>query len=47
MSDEEMAHIIAFIWALTDTEFDKSIHAFVPSGLTPGGIIHGNKSEVQ
>ncbi len=47
MSDEEMADIIAFMRALTDTEFDKSIPAFVPSGLTPGGSIHGNKPEVR
>jgi cytochrome c peroxidase len=39
MSDDEMADIIAFLKALTDDSFDKTIPARVPSGLTPGGAI--------
>jgi cytochrome c peroxidase len=37
MSNGEMADIIAFLNALTDTSFDRTIPARVPSGLTPGG----------
>ena len=37
MSEGEMADIIAFLNALTDTAFDRTIPARVPSGLTPGG----------
>ena len=32
--------IIAFLGALNDDSFDKTIPAKVPSGLTPGGTIH-------
>jgi cytochrome c peroxidase len=39
MSDGEMADIIAFLNALTDTSFDRTIPARVPSGLPPGGLI--------
>jgi cytochrome c peroxidase len=39
MSDGEMADIIAFLSALTDTDFDRTIPARVPSGLPPGGLI--------
>jgi cytochrome c peroxidase len=39
MSDGEMADIIAFLNALTDTNFDRTIPARVPSGLPPGGLI--------
>ena len=39
MSDGEMADIIAFLNALTDTNFDRTIPARVPSGLPPGGRI--------
>jgi cytochrome c peroxidase len=39
MSDSEMADIIAFLNALTDTEFDRTIPVRVPSGLVPGGLI--------
>jgi cytochrome c peroxidase len=39
MSEGEMADIIAFLNALTDTNFDRTIPARVPSGLPPGGLI--------
>ena len=39
MSESEMADIIAFLNALTDTNFDRTIPARVPSGLPPGGLI--------
>jgi cytochrome c peroxidase len=39
MNDSEMADIIAFLNALTDTNFDRAIPARVPSGLPPGGRI--------
>lgn len=39
MSEREMADIIAFLNALTDTNFDRTIPARVPSGLPPGGLI--------
>jgi cytochrome c peroxidase len=35
-----MADIIAFLNALTDTNFDRTIPARVPSGLPAGGRIH-------
>jgi cytochrome c peroxidase len=34
-----MRDIIAFLEALTDPNFDRTIPAGVPSGLTPGGGI--------
>ena len=39
MSDGEMEDIIAFLNALTDSHFDRTIPARVPSGLPPGGLI--------
>ena len=39
MSDAEMADIVAFLNALSDTSFDRTIPARVPSGLPPGGRI--------
>ena len=39
MSATDMADIIAFLNALTDTNFDRTIPARVPSGLPPGGRI--------
>ena len=39
MSEGEMADIIAFLNALTDTNFDRTIPARVPSGLPVGGQI--------
>ena len=39
MSESEMADIIAFLNALTDTNFDRTIPSRVPSGLPPGGLI--------
>ncbi len=40
MSDQEMQDIVAFLGALTDEDFDKTIPTRVPSGLPPGGLIH-------
>jgi cytochrome c peroxidase len=40
MSDREMRDIIAFLQALTDSNFDRTIPARVPSGLPPGGRIN-------
>ena len=39
MNEREMADIVRFLEALTDPNFDRSIPARVPSGLTPGGLI--------
>jgi cytochrome c peroxidase len=39
MSDSEMRDIVAFLEALTDTAFDRTIPLRVPSGLPPGGLI--------
>jgi hypothetical protein len=39
MSEGEMEDIIAFLDALTDSSFDRTIPARVPSGLPPGGLI--------
>jgi cytochrome c peroxidase len=39
MSDQQMKDIVAFLEALTDTDFDTRIPARVPSGLMPGGLI--------
>jgi cytochrome c peroxidase len=39
MSESEMRDIIAFLNALTDTNFDRTIPGSVPSGLQPGGLI--------
>jgi cytochrome c peroxidase len=39
MSDQEMADIVAFLKALTDQNFDRTIPARVPSGLRPGGAL--------
>ena len=39
MSEGEMADIVAFLNALTDRNFDRTIPARVPSGLPPGGRI--------
>jgi cytochrome c peroxidase len=37
--DDEADAIIAFLGALNDDSFDKTIPSRVPSGLTPGGRI--------
>jgi cytochrome c peroxidase len=37
--DDEAGAIIAFLEALNDDSFDKTIPSSVPSGLTPGGRI--------
>jgi cytochrome c peroxidase len=39
MSTQEQRDIVAFLHALTDEVFDRTIPARVPSGLTPGGAI--------
>ena len=39
MSVPEMHEIAAFLEALTDEDFDKTVPARVPSGLPPGGLI--------
>ena len=39
MTVQEQEDIIAFLEALTDPDFDRTIPARVPSGLTPGGNI--------
>jgi cytochrome c peroxidase len=39
LSDAEMDKIVAFLHALTDTDFDKKIPESVPSGLKVGGEI--------
>jgi len=39
MRDDEIGDIIAFLEALTDPGFDRTIPARVPSGLPPGGNI--------
>ena len=38
MSESDMQDIIAFLQALTDPNFDRTIPAHVPSRLRPGGI---------
>jgi cytochrome c peroxidase len=43
MSDQEMADIIAFLHALTDEEFDRTIPERVPSGLPPGGAMSASR----
>ena len=37
MSEQEMQDIIAFLESLTDSTFDRTVPARVPSGLPPGG----------
>jgi cytochrome c peroxidase len=39
MSERDMADIVAFLGALTDPGFDRSVPERVPSGLPPGGAI--------
>ena len=39
MSEREMQDIVAFLESLTDSNFDRTIPARVPSGLPPGGFI--------
>jgi cytochrome c peroxidase len=39
MSVSEMHEIAAFLEALTDEDYDKTIPTSVPSGLPPGGLI--------
>jgi cytochrome c peroxidase len=42
MTDGEMRDIVAFLEALSDPGFDRTIPARVPSGLPPGGAIGGS-----
>ena len=44
MSEREMADIVAFLESLTDSNFDRTIPARVPSGLPPGGFIENQRS---
>ncbi len=39
MNEREMASIVAFLGALTDPDFDRTIPARVPSGLPPGRFV--------
>ena len=39
MSEQEMRDIVAFLEALTDERFDRTVPTRVPSGLPPGGLI--------
>jgi hypothetical protein len=39
MSEQEMEDIVAFMEALSDSNFDREIPRRVPSGLAPGGLI--------
>jgi len=39
MSASQMSDIVAFLKALTDENFDRTIPTMVPSGLQPGGMI--------
>ena len=41
MSESEMQDIVAFLESLTDSNFDKTVPARVPSGLPPGGLVEG------
>jgi len=41
MSPGEQRDIVAFLGSLTDRDFDRTIPAHVPSGLSPGGSIAG------
>jgi cytochrome c peroxidase len=47
MSEREMEDIIAFLEALTDTDFDRTIPARVPSGLPTGGLIQNSTGQLQ
>jgi cytochrome c peroxidase len=42
MSKREMQDIIVFLESLTDSSFDRTIPARVPSGLPPGGLIQSH-----
>lgn len=39
LRNNEQAQLVAFLNALTDTNFDKTIPVSVPSKLNPGGAI--------
>jgi len=39
MSSRQIEDIVAFLEALTDSDFDRTVPGRVPSGLTPGGTI--------
>ena len=39
LRNDEQTQLVAFLNALTDTNFDKTIPVSVPSGLNPGGSI--------
>jgi cytochrome c peroxidase len=42
MSEREVQDIIAFLESLTDSNFDRTIPARVPSGLPPGGLLQNH-----
>ena len=42
MNEREMQDIVAFLESLTDSNFDRTIPAQVPSGLPPGGFIESH-----
>ena len=42
MSEQDMQDIVAFLESLTDSNFDRTIPARVPSGLPPGGFIESH-----
>ena len=44
MNEQEMRDIVAFLESLTDSNFDRTIPATVPSGLPPGGFIENPQS---
>jgi cytochrome c peroxidase len=44
MSERERQDITAFLMSLSDTNFDRTIPASVPSGLPPGGFIQSHEN---
>ena len=42
MSEQDMRDIVAFLEALTDMNFDRTIPTRVPGGLPPGGLIESS-----
>jgi cytochrome c peroxidase len=44
MSEQEQGDIVAFMRALTDERFDRTIPRSVPSGLPPGGVIRPHRN---
>jgi cytochrome c peroxidase len=44
MNERERADIVAFLEALTDRDFDRTIPRRVPSGLPPGGRLQASST---